>query len=181
MVIRLALLIVAVIAFGSAARADSGFAFTFEGIDGKPLSLEQFEGKAVIIVNTASKCGFSYQFEHLETVWRDRKDEGLVIIGVASNDFGGQEPRRGKALANYCERKYGVTFPLTECTVVIGSDAHPFYKWAEIQSGSGARWNFHKYVLGRDGSLVASFPSTVDPRSSQMALAITSALRQSAP
>jgi len=181
MVIRLALLIVAVIAFGSAARADSGFAFTFEGIDGKPLSLEQFEGKAVIIVNPASKSGFSYQVEHLETVWRDRKDEGLVIVGVASNDFGRQEPRRGKALANYCERKYGVTFPLTERTAVIGSDAHPFYKWAEAESGSGPRWNFHKYVLGRDGSLVASFPSTVAPRSHQMALAITSALKQSAP
>lgn len=177
----LALLIVAVFGLSGAAHAATGFGFSFNGVDGKPLALDQYRGKAILVVNTATACGFSYQFEHLEKVWQDRKDDGLVIVGVSSNDFGGQEPRSGKALLNHCRGKYGVSFPLTERTAVVGPNAHPFYQWAAEQSGSQPKWNFHKYVIGRDGKLVGSFPSSVDPRSAQMALAITSALKRPTP
>jgi len=174
------LFFVTLISIGSSAHAGNGFSFTFQKNDGNPLKLNEFEGKALLVVNTATECNFSYQFEHLEQVWRDRKDEGLVVVGVASNDFGGQEPRSGKTLSNYCTRKYGITFPLTDRTPVIGADAHPFYKWAATEAGSAPRWNFHKYIVGRDGEVVASFPSSVDPHSAQMALAITAALKRPA-
>jgi len=172
------LVVVAALSVASPSYAGNGFSFTFQGYNGEPLKLDQFEGKALLVVNTATECGFSEQFKHLETVWQDRKDQGLVVVAVASNDFGGQEPRSGEALANYCERTYGISFPLTDRTPVIGDDAHPFYKWAAAQSGSAPRWNFHKYVVGRDGEVVAAFPSSVDPRSSQVALAITAALKR---
>ncbi|MHA1180716.1 MAG: glutathione peroxidase [Alphaproteobacteria bacterium] len=175
---RLALILIAYVGMTGVAQAASGFDFNFISVDRKLMSLEQFRGKAVVVVNTATACGFSNQFEHLEKVWRDRKDEGLVIVGVSSNDFGSQEPRKGKALLNHCKRQYGVSFPLTERTAVVGPNAHPFYQWAAAQSGSRPKWNFHKYIVGRDGTIVASFPSTVDPRSAQMALAITSALKR---
>ena len=178
---RLAILLIASIGVSSAAHATSGFEFTFNGIDGKPLTLDRYRGKALVVVNTATACGFAYQFEHLEKVWRDRKDDGLVVVGVSSNDFGGQEPRSGKKLKNHCERQYGVSFPLTERTAVIGPQAHPFYQWAAAQSGAQPRWNFHKYIVGRDGKIVASLPSSVDPRSPKMALAITTALKRPAP
>lgn len=162
------------------AQAAPGFTFTFQGVDGQPLDLDQYRGKALLVVNTATACGLAYQFEHLETVWQDRKDEGLVVLGVSSNDFGGQEPREGKAIVNHCSRQYGVTFPLTERTPVTGPDAHPFYQWAAAQTGSIPKWNFHKYVVGRDGKIVGAFPSRVDPRSAQVALAITTALKRPA-
>lgn len=180
MALRLRLFLVSMFAFAVPAHAERSFDFTFKGADGRPLALDQFQGKALIVVNTATACGFSYQFEHLEKIWQDRRDEGLVVLGVSSNDFGGQEPRQGKALLNHCSRQYGVSFPLTERTAVIGRDAHPFYQWAAKQSGSVPKWNFHKYVVGRDGTIVAAFPSTVDPRSAEMALAITSALKRPA-
>jgi glutathione peroxidase len=178
---KLALLLIVLIGTAGLAQASSGFTFMFKGVDGQPLPLDQFRGKALLIVNTATACGLSYQFEHLEKVWQDRKDDGLVIVGVSSNDFGNQEPRKGKALLNHCKRQYGVSFPLTERTAVVGPKAHPFYQWAAAQSGSRPKWNFHKYVVGRDGRMIASFPSSVDPRSAQVALAITSALKQPAP
>ena len=178
---KLCLLLVALVGMTGIAHAATGFEFTFMGADGKPLTLEQYRGKAIVVVNTATACGFASQFKHLETVWQDRKDDGLVIVGVSSNDFGGQEPREGEALVNHCQRTYGVSFPLTERTSVIGPKAHPFYRWAAAQSGTQPKWNFHKYVVGRDGRIVASFPSSVDPRSPKMALAITSALKRPAP
>jgi glutathione peroxidase len=178
---KLCLFLVALMGMSGIGHAATGFEFTFMGADGKPLTLEQYRGKAIVVVNTATACGFAHQFKHLEKVWQDRKDDGLVIVGVSSNDFGGQEPREGEALLNHCQRNYGVSFPLTERTSVIGPKAHPFYQWAATQSGTQPKWNFHKYIVGRDGRLVASFPSSVDPRSPQMALAITSALKRPAP
>lgn len=181
MVKTLALLLIAAFGFSGTVHAASGFDFSFKGVDGQPLTLDQYQGKALLVVNTATACGFSYQFKHLETLWQDRKEEGLIIVGVSSNDFGRQEPRKGKALLNHCQRQYGVSFPLTERTAVVGPDAHPFYQWAAEQSGAQPKWNFHKYVLGRDGKVVGSFPSSVDPRSAQMALAITAALKRPSP
>jgi len=181
MIKKLTLVLATLIAMAGVAHAASGFGFAFTGADGKPLALDQYQGKALLVVNTATECGFAYQFEHLEELWRDRKDEGLVIVGVSSNDFGGQEPRKGEKLLNHCQRQYGVSFPLTERTAVVGPNAHPFYQWAAAESGSKPKWNFHKYVVGRDGKIVGSFPSRVDPRSAQVALAITTALKRPAP
>ncbi|MEM7398526.1 MAG: glutathione peroxidase [Pseudomonadota bacterium] len=178
---KLSLVLATLLAMAGIANAATGFGFAFKGVDGKPLALEQYQGKALLVVNTATACGFANQFKHLEEVWRDRKDEGLVIVGVSSNDFGGQEPRTGKKLLNHCQSKYGVSFPLTERTPVIGPGAHPFYQWAAAESGVQPKWNFHKYVVGRDGKIVGSFPSSVDPRSAKMALAITTALKRPAP
>ena len=171
-----AALLAAFSAIGPAA-AGNGFDFQFTDVNGKTLSLHDFEGKALLVVNTATACGFRHQLEHLETLWQDRKDEGLVVIGVASNDFGGQEPREGKEIAKYCKGKYGVTFPLADRTAVVGPSAHPFYRWAASEAGAAPRWNFHKYVIGRDGSLISSLSSSVDPRSAEMALAVTAALK----
>ncbi|MGD9263457.1 MAG: glutathione peroxidase, partial [Methyloceanibacter sp.] len=120
MIKTLALLIVAVFGISGSVHAATGFGFSFKGVDGEPLALDQYRGKAILVVNTATACGFSYQFKHLEEVWRDRKNDGLVIVGVSSNDFGGQEPRTGKALLNHCKGKYGVSFPPTERTAVVG-------------------------------------------------------------
>ena len=125
------------------AAAKTALDFTFTGIDGKPLPLEQFRGKVVLVVNTASECGYTPQYEDLEALWQANRDKGLVIVGVPSNEFGGQEPGSAEEIATFCKINYGVTFPLADKTVVKGEGAHPFYQWAAGQAGAeGApKWN----------------------------------------
>ena len=112
------------------AASNSLHDFTLQSIDGKPMPLAQFKGKVVLLVNTASKCGYTGQYEGLEQLWLANKDKGLVIVGVPSNDFGGQEPGTASEIATFCLRNFGVTFPLTDKLVVKGDAAHPLYKWA---------------------------------------------------
>jgi glutathione peroxidase len=146
-------------------QTGSAFDFSFEAIDGKPMPLSQYKGKALLVVNTASFCGFTRQYEGLQALWQKYQEQGLVVIGVPSNDFGEQEPNGESEIKEFCQGAFGVTFPLTSKCVVKGDGAHPFYQWARDAMGgnSAPGWNFHKYLVGRDGKLVAAFPSQVTP------------------
>jgi glutathione peroxidase len=153
--------------------------FTLTGLDGKPMLLSQFKGKVVLLVNTASQCGYTPQYEGLEAVWEANKDKGLVIVGVPSNDFGGQEPGSNTEIATFCKLNYGVTFPLTDKSVVKGADAIPVYKWAGDQAGFLGRpsWNFHKYLFGRDGKFIDWFSTATKPDGPKIGKALAAALK----
>jgi glutathione peroxidase len=152
--------------------------FTFKTIDGKDLALKSLAGKAVLVVNTASECGYTPQYAGLQTLWQERRGDGLVVLGVPSNDFGAQEPGSEAAIAQFCSTKFKVDFPMTAKQTVIGGKAHPFYRWIAEELGEGAapRWNFHKYLIGRDGALAGAFPSSVAPQAKELTAAIDEAL-----
>ena len=147
--------------------------FTFLSIDGESLPLSRFEGKALLIVNTASFCGYTYQYDGLQKLWERYRDQGLVVLGVPSNDFGNQEPGSEADIKKFCEVRY-IDFPLTSKVAVRGANAHPFYKWAARVLGAGAapRWNFHKYLVSPDGRLVTHFSSATEPGSKKVTAAI---------
>ncbi|MCI0506964.1 MAG: glutathione peroxidase [Gammaproteobacteria bacterium] len=128
----------------------------------------EYLGKVVVVVNTASKCGYTYQYEGLEALYRKYKDQGLVVIGFPSNDFGGQEPGNEKQIQEFCRLTYGVEFPMFEKTHAARDDADPLYQTLGRLSGEYPQWNFHKYVLDRNGKLAASFNSKIEPQGSQM-------------
>ena len=153
--------------------------FTFTGIGGEQLPLNRFKGKPVLVVNTASECGFTPQYAGLQKLWQRYKDRGLVVLGVPSNDFGGQEPGDESEIAAFCTKNYGVDFPLTTKVDVVGAKAHPFYKWlaAELGDAGKPRWNFHKYLIGPDGAIAGVFPSKVAPDSLELGTAIEAALK----
>jgi len=144
--------------------------FSFEMPHGDPLPLNAFKGKAVLIVNTATECGFSGQLAGLQQLHETYGNRGLVVLGVPSNDFGGQEPRADGEIAKFCEAEYGAAFPLTAKTSVKGKAAHPFYQWAADTLGTAARpyWNFHKYLIGPDGRIVAWFATPTSPTSGKV-------------
>lgn len=159
-------------------QAGSASAFTFEAIDGTPLPLAKFAGRVLLVVNTASFCGYTRQYEGLQKLFERYEAKGLVVIGVPSNDFGAQEPKAEKDIADFCQGAFGVTFPLTAKQVVKGKDAHPFYAWAKGVLGGDAapRWNFHKYLVGADGRLVAAFSTQTEPLDPKVTSAIERAL-----
>ena len=179
---RLAALVV-LVALLLPAAGPKGFAmsahdFAFTTIDGAPLPLTRYRGKAVLVVNTASQCGFTPQYDGLQTLWERYRGRGLVVLGVPSNDFGRQEPGVNAEIKTFCEVNFRVDFPLTEKQAVIGPDAHPFYRWIAQALGEGAapRWNFHKYLIGPDGKLAGTFPSRVEPMSDELLRAVEAAL-----
>ena len=145
---------------------------------GKPLPLAAFKGQVILIVNTASKCGFTPQYAGLEKLYTTFKDRGLVIIGVPSNDFGQQEPGNSDSIADFCHINYGVSFPMTQKEVVVGPNAHPFYRFAKHELGfiAAPKWNFHKYLINRNGEIVNYFFSTTSPQSKRLIKAIESCL-----
>ena len=173
-----ALAFVASTVLGGAAMAATAHDFAFEKIDGGALPMSQFKGKAVLVVNTASFCGYTYQYEGLEKLWKSYKDKGLVIVGVPANNFGEQEPGSNAEIQTFCTAKYDVDFPMAAKVSVVGGDAHPFYKWAKETLGDAKapKWNFHKYLVSTDGVLVGAFPSAVEPNSKELAGAIDKAL-----
>ncbi len=155
--------------------------FSFKNLmGGEDLPLSQYKGKVVMIVNTASKCGLTGQYVQLEKIYEKYKDQGFVIIGVPSNDFGGQEPGNNSEISVFCELNYGVTFPMTQKEVVSGSDRHRFYKWANDVNGwgSGPKWNFHKYLFDKDGHASTYFYSTTSPDASNVTKAIEKLLEK---
>ena len=156
----------------------TAYDFTFTTLSGKPLPLSDFTGQPLLIVNTASKCGFTPQYKELEAIWREHGDDGLVVLGVPSNDFANQEPGNADEIASFCEINFGVDFPLTGKEHVKGPDAHPLFKWLGEQGGFLARprWNFYKYVIGRDGKLVDWFASTTKPDAPKVKKALEKAL-----
>jgi glutathione peroxidase len=143
----------------------SAHEFEFTSIDGGAIKLAQFAGKPVLVVNTASECGLTPQYRGLQALWERYRERGLVVLGVPSNDFGGQEPGTEAEIKSFCTTNYKVGFPLTAKNAVVGPNAHPFYKWAVAEAGAAKapQWNFHKYLIGGDGALVATFASGVAP------------------
>jgi len=142
----------------------TAYAFMFKGLDGDDILLSSYAGHPLLVVNTASQCGYTPQYTGLQQIWTRYRDRGLIVLGVPSNDFGGQEPGGKNEIHATAQGTYHVTFPITEKVVVKGSDAHPFFRWAATDRPLEApRWNFHKYLIGRDGQLKAAFPSAVEP------------------
>ena len=155
----------------------TAYAFSFPALEKGEIKLADYAGQPLMIVNTASLCGFTPQYAGLQQLWTEFHDRGLMIIGVPSNDFGGQEPGGASDIAETAQHQYGVTFPITAKTVVKGPNAHPFYKWAaDIRPKDVPRWNFHKYLIGRDGNIAEVFPESVEPTDTRVKTTIARAL-----
>lgn len=156
------------------ASAMTAFDFNFQAIDGSPLALSKYKGKTLLIVNTASFCGYTPQYSGLQALWERYRGKGLVVLGVPSNDFGAQEPGSEKEIKQFCETNFDIDFPLTAKQTVIGENAHPFYRWVAELLGedSAPRWNFHKYLIGPNGAIAGVFPSKVDPLAAPLIEAI---------
>ncbi|MFN7185107.1 MAG: glutathione peroxidase [Alphaproteobacteria bacterium] len=162
----------------AAPSTKTAYDFSFTRIDGEPMPLSAYQGKVLLVVNTASECGFTKQYEGLEELYQQFKDEGLVVIGVPSNDFGGQEPGTNAEIKEFCESKFRITFPLTAKEVVSGEEAAPFYLWAAEVLGedNAPSWNFHKYLVGRDGKLIDYYSAMTKPTSETLISAVEKAL-----
>jgi glutathione peroxidase len=144
--------------------------------DDAPQDLCQYAGRVLLVVNTASYCGFTSQYEGLEKLHADKKDKGLVVLGFPSNDFGQQEPGSSKQIADFCANTYGVKFPMFEKSVVSGSGANPLYRELGQATGKTPQWNFHKYLVGRDGKVISSYASAVNPQDKKFLADIDRAL-----
>ena len=183
---RQALVLVAT-SFATQARAQApanqlmsrvtAFVFSFPGLEGGEIKLAQYAGSPMLIVNTASLCGYTPQYAGLQQLWTRYHHRGLMIVGVPSNDFGGQEPGGPNDIVSTAHGQYGVGFPLAEKTQVKGPSAHPFYKWAVGERPlETPRWNFHKYLVGRDGHIAAVFPTDIEPMDARVINAIAKEL-----
>ncbi len=166
----------------SLSGASSVHDFTMNSIDGQPVALAQFKGKVALIVNVASRCGFTPQYAGLEALYRKYKDRGFVVLGFPANNFMGQEPGTNEEIKEFCSRKYNVTFPMFAKISVKGSDQAPLYQFLTDKklhpnTGGDIRWNFTKFLVDRNGKVIARFGSTVSPESNEMVRAIEAALR----
>jgi len=156
--------------------------FNVKNIDGTETSLEQFRGKVMLIVNVASECGYTYQYEGLQTIYSDYADRGLVVLGFPANNFGGQEPGTNEEIRNFCTTKFHVTFPMFEKISVIGEDIHPLYSYltspeTDPQFAGNITWNFNKFLIDRNGTIIARFSSKDKPESREVRDAIEAALQ----
>jgi len=147
----------------AAAACPALLAYTFPSLTDQPTPLCQFEGKVLLVVNTASECGYTPQYQGLEALYRRYRDNGLVVLGFPANDFGGQEPGSNGEIAKFCELNYGVSFPMFAKSGVSSSNANPFYASLARKTGERPHWNFHKYLVDRSGETVLSFGSAVEP------------------
>jgi glutathione peroxidase len=153
-----------------AGKTQSIYDFEAVSIDGKPAQLSTQRGKVILIVNTASACGFTPQFAGLEALWKAYRDKGLVIVGFPSNEFGAQDPGSNDEIASFCELNYGVSFPMMSKVEVNGASAHPLWKWLTAEApglmGSQAvKWNFTKFLVGKDGKVLKRYAPTDTPES----------------
>jgi glutathione peroxidase len=157
----------------------TAYDFSFTSIDGRPMPLSQFKGKAILVVNVASQCGLTPQYAGLEALWNEKSESGLVVLGVPANDFGAQEPGTEDEIKTFCETRFNVDFPMTAKVHVIGPDAHPLYKWiaGELGEGAAPKWNFHKYLFNRDGTIAGTFGSRLEPAAAEITSAIDQALK----
>ncbi len=144
----------------------SAYDYEFNSLDGSLIKLSKYREKVIVVVNVASRCGYTTQYEDLQKLWSEYKRKNLVILGVPTNNFR-QEPGNNKEIKNFCETNFGITFPMTEKINVIGKNAHPFYKWARKDYGISAipKWNFHKIIIGKDGKVAETFSSITNPSS----------------
>ena len=154
------------------------YEFKFNGIEGNLISLQDYKNKVIIVVNVASRCGFTNQYEDLQTLWSNYKEKDLVVLGVPTNNFK-QEPGSNKEIKDFCETNFNINFPMTEKINVIGNNAHPFYKWARENHGRSAipKWNFHKIVIGKNGKIADTFSSITKPSSNNFMSLIESELK----
>ena len=157
--------------------ASSVHEFTLNSIDGKPAPLSAYQGKVVLIVNVASRCGFTPQYAGLEALYEKYKDRGFVILGFPANNFGGQEPGTNEEIKTFCSTKYNVTFPMYSKISVKGDDKAPLYQFLTAATGGEIQWNFTKFLVDKSGKVVARFEPKVTPESPDVAAAIEKALR----
>ena len=173
----------AVLLMSSAAfAASSVHEFTMDAINGTPTPLASFKGKVMLVVNVASQCGYTYQYEGLQALYVKYKDQGLVVVGFPANNFGAQEPGSNAEIGAFCKSKFGVTFPMFSKISVKGSDKAPLYQFltdknANPKTGGEIPWNFTKYLVDRDGKVLARFDAPVEPESKELTSAIEAALK----
>ena len=169
--LRMLTIALALLLAPAAQAANSAHDFAFTSIEGEPLPMTRFVGQPVLLVNTASFCGFTYQYEALQALWERYRDQGLVVLGVPSQDFGRQEYGSEGEIKQFCELTYGIEFPMTSLETVKGEEAHPLYRWIaeEIGPARGVpRWNFHKVLLSPEGEVVGAWPSRVEPNAPEI-------------
>ena len=152
--------------------------FSFKSVDGSALNLAEHKGKVIVVVNVASRCGFTNQYEGLQTLWKTYKDKGVLVVGVPSNNFR-QEPGSNKEIKDFCETTFGIDFPITQKIDVIGNKSHPFYVWAKNNHGLSAvpKWNFHKIIIGKNGKVANTFSSITNPSSNKFMSSIEEELK----
>ena len=146
------------------------FDFKINSINGEELDLSSFKGKTILLVNVASKCGFTNQYDDLQKLYDDFKNKGLIVIGIPANQFGGQEPGSEKEIKNFCETNFNITFPMTSKYEVKGANAHPIYIWAKDTFGKSTvpKWNFHKILINKNGKIEDTFASFTGPLSNKV-------------
>ena len=151
---------------GIAENPGVAYDYSFVGIDGNQIKLSDYKNKVIVVVNVASRCGYTPQYENLQTLYNDYKNRDVIVIGVPTNNFK-QEPGTNAQIKDFCETNFGISFPMTEKINVIGANSHPFYKWAKDDYGIGAipKWNFHKIIIGKNGKVVDTFASFTKPTS----------------
>jgi glutathione peroxidase len=163
--------------------ASSVHEFTMNALDGKPLPLANFKGKVMLVVNVASQCGYTYQYDALQALYQKYKDQGLVIAGFPANNFGGQEPGTNEEIGAFCRSKYGVTFPMFSKISVKGGDKAPLYQFltdtkANPKTGGEIQWNFTKFLVDRTGKVIQRFEPDVEPLSQELESAVSAALKK---
>ena len=165
------ILIITIIMFSFFSKTNANYEqlaheFSFKSIDGGKINLQNYKDNVIVVVNVASRCGFTNQYEDLQNLWSKYKDKKLVVVGVPTNNFK-QEPGSNKDIKDFCETNFNINFPMTEKMDVIGKNAHPFFKWANENHGRSAipKWNFHKIIIGKDGKVADTFLSTTKPSS----------------
>lgn len=158
---------------------DGAYQFVFEGLSTPTVPMSAFQGEVVMVVNTASRCGLTGQYEGLQALYEEFGGQGFAIVGVPSGDFMGQELATAEEIREFCTMNFGVTFPMAGRTRVTGNEAHPFYHWARDEIGDDAipRWNFHKLLLNREGELIGAFGSRTEPDAPEVRAAIEAAIR----
>ncbi len=161
------------LAAGPVVAADSIYEFTVDSIDGTPQPLSIYKGQVLLIVNTASKCGFTKQYAGLQSLYERYKDRGLVVLGFPANNFMGQEPGTNEEIQQFCTTHFNVAFPMFKKISVKGGDINPLYAWLTSRpNGAAVSWNFNKFLIGRDGTLIKHFGSRIAPESQELAAAI---------
>lgn len=148
----------------------NAYDFSFNNINEKKYFLKQHKGKVLMVVNVASQCGFTKQYADLQKLHEEYKNQGLILIGIPSNDFGNQEPGSNKEIKNFCETNFGITFPIMEKTSILGKNRHPFYNWVKENYGKSGipKWNFYKILINKDGQVEEVYSSLTKPRSSKI-------------
>ena len=165
------ILIITIIMFSFLSKSNASYEqlayeFSFKSIDGGKINLQNYKDNVIVVVNVASRCGFTNQYEDLQNLWSKYKDKNLVVVGVPTNNFK-QEPGSNKDIKDFCETNFNISFPMTEKMDVIGGNAHPFFEWAKENHGRSAipKWNFHKIIIGKDGKVADTFTSITKPSS----------------